>query len=211
MDISKEIEEVLLKHQGLVYHLESNSLSGELFLPHGDSYDLIIKLEPYPKFFPWVYEVGGRIPIKMDRHIYTDTGSCCFTTAAKSQILLKTKITSLIKFIDEIVVRYFENNSYYEINRTYYYDEYDHGSRGVVQSYQDILEISDTKSIGRLMLQRLQNKKLTIRDLCYCNSGQSLKKCSYGSHCYNYRLFRMIDKDVLYNDLKHFKNVLKIK
>ena len=210
MDINKQIEEVLYKHKGLIYHSDDNLLDGELFLPDGDSYDLTIELNSYPRFFPTVYETGGRIPIKMDRHMYTDTGSCCFTTGAKSQILLKTKITSLTKFVDEIVVRYFENNSYYEINGTYCYSEYDHGSMGVVQSYQDILEITDIKSIGRLILQRLQNKKLSIRDLCYCNSGQSLKKCNSGLHCNNYRLFRMIDKDVLYNDLKHFKKVLQI-
>tara|TARA_R110002096_G_scaffold278936_1_gene473091 strand:+ start:36 stop:671 length:636 start_codon:yes stop_codon:yes gene_type:complete len=210
MDISREIEAVLTKHKGLVHHLNSNSLSGELFLPDGDCYELVIELDSYPKFFPKVYETGGRIPVKMDRHMYTDTGSCCFTTGAKSQILLKTKITSLLKFVDEIVIRYLENNSYYEINNEYCYEEYDHGSMGVVQSYQDILEITDAKSIGILMLQRLKNKKLSIRDLCYCNSGQSLKKCNSGLHCKNYRLFRMIDKDVLYNDLKHFKNVLQI-
>ena len=185
MDIEKQIEEVLLKHKGLVYYSLDNTLVGELFLPYGDSYDVVIKLDSYPRFFPDVYEIGGRIPIKMDRHIYPDTGSCCFTTGAKSQIFLKTKITSLIKFIDEIVVQYFENNSFYEINGTYCYTEYDHGSKGVVQSYQDILGIKDIKSIVRLILERLQNKKLTIRDSCYCSSGHNLKKCSSGLHCTN--------------------------
>lgn len=210
MGINGEIQEVLEKHKSLVYHLESNSLSGELFLPDGDSYEVRIELDNYPRFFPTVYEVGSRIPIKGDRHIYTDSGSCCFTTSAKSQILLKTKITSLLKFIDEIVVRYLENNSFYEINGVYCYDEYDHGSLGVVQSYQDILGITEVKIITKLMLQRLNNKKMRIRDLCYCNSGLSLKKCNNGLHCNNYRLFRMIDKKMLYNDLKHFENVLKI-
>lgn len=210
MDISKEIEDVLSYHNGLVYHLESNSLSGELFLPDGDSYDVVLKLDMYPEFFPTVLEVGGRIPNKLDRHMYTDSGSCCFTTAAKSQVLLKTKIKSLLYFIDEIVIRYFQNNSYYEINNKYFYDEYDHGSMGIVQSYQDILGVNDIKSIITLMLQRLQNKKLSIRDLCYCNSGQSLKKCSSGLHCKNYRLFRMIDKKLIHSDLIHFKNILRL-
>jgi hypothetical protein len=79
----------------------------------------------------------------------------------------------------------------------------------VVQSYQDILQITDVKSIGRIMLQRLKNKKLRIRDLCYCNSGHSLKKCNNGLHCRNYRLFRMIDKELLYNDLRHFEDILR--
>jgi len=209
MDISNQIDEVLAKHKGLIYHSEDDSLSGELVLPEGDSYELRIVLDSYPQFFPKVYETDGRIPVKMDRHMYTDTGSCCFTTSAKSQILLKTKITSLLKFVDEIVVRYLENNSFYEINGKYCYGEYNHGSMGIVQSYQDILGITDIKIIGRLMVQRLQNKKLRIKDLCYCNSNQSLKKCHNGLHCNNYRLFRMIDKDVLYNDLHHIENLLK--
>jgi hypothetical protein len=97
MDISKEIKAVLTKHKGLVHHFKNNSLSGELFLPDGDCYDLLIELGSYPKFFPTVYETGGRIPIKMDRHMYTDTSSCCFTTGAKSQVLLKTKNHIIIK------------------------------------------------------------------------------------------------------------------
>jgi hypothetical protein len=208
MDIKREIDEVLKKHRSLIYNLENNSLGGELFLPEGDSYSLIIKFDSYPEFFPSVFEVGGRIPVKMDRHMYTDTGSCCFTTAAISQILLKTKIVSLLKFFDEIVVRYLENNSYYEIHGEYLYDEYNHGSMGVVESYKDILGISDVKSIGRLMLQRLKNEKLRIKDYCYCNSGNKLKKCNNGSHSHNYRLFRMIDKKILRNDIEHFLAVL---
>lgn len=210
MEINDQIKEVLRTYNGLEYHSEKNELRGNLLLPDGDSYEVIIKLAPYPKFFPTVFETGGRIPIKLDRHMYTDSGSCCFTTGAKSQILLKTRITTLLKFVDEIAIRYFENNSYYEINGEYCFEEYDHGSLGVVQSYQDILGETDVKSIAILMLQCLKNKKLRIRDLCYCNSGQTLKKCSSGVHRRNYKLFRLIGKEVFQNDLLHFKNVLKI-
>ena len=99
MDISNQIDEVLAKHKGLIYHSEDYTLSGELILPEGDSYELRIVLSQYPRFFPTVYETGGRIPVKMDRHMYTDSGSCCFTTSAKSQILLKTKITSKSMYV----------------------------------------------------------------------------------------------------------------
>ena len=69
-----------------------------------------------------------------------------------------------MKFVDEIVVRYLENSSFCKINGKYCYDEYDHGSIGAVQSYQDILGITDIKIIGRLMIQRLQikNKRLVL-------------------------------------------------
>jgi hypothetical protein len=211
MEISVQIKEVLQKHRGLQYHMDKNELTGNLYLPDGDSYEVEVKLDLYPAFFPIVFEMGERIPKKLDRHMYTDSGSCCFTTGAKSQVLLKTKITTLLKFIDEIAIRYFENNSYYEINGKYCFTEYDHGSLGVVQSYQDILGTSDNRSIVLLMLERLKNRKLRIKDLCYCNSGHTLKKCFSGLHCRSYKQFRLIDKEVLHNDLFHFKNVLKIK
>ena len=208
MDIRHEIEEVLKKYPALIHHLENNSLSGELFLPEGDSYEILMFLNNYPDHFPIVIETGGRIPKKLDRHIYTDSGSCCFTTAAKAQILLKTKIISLVKFIDEIVIRYFQNNSFYELNNKYCFEEYEHGSLGIIQSYQDILGIQEVQSIIRLIIQRLKDKKLTIRDECYCGSKLTLKKCNGGIHCKNYRLFRMVDKSILRSDLNHFRNVL---
>ena len=209
MDIRQEIDEVLLKYPTLIHHLEDNSISGELFLPDGDSYGILIDLNYYPENFPMVLETGGRIPKKLDRHIYTDSGSCCFTTAAKAQVLLRTKITSLVKFIDEIVIPYFQNNSFYELNNKYCFEEYEHGSLGVVQSYQDILGVKSLSFIGKLILQRLRNEKLTIRDVCYCNSGQRLKKCNSGLHCKKYRLFRMIDKKILLNDIYHFVKILE--
>ena len=95
MDINTEIEGVLLKHTSLLYDRLTNKLEGKLFISESDYYDVEIEIKPYPLFFPTVYEVGERIPKKAYRHIYTDTGSCCFTTLAKSQILLKTKILTL--------------------------------------------------------------------------------------------------------------------
>lgn len=205
MEIKTEIQEVLTKHKGLHYDEKSHSIQGELFISRGDSYEVLIELKPYPDFFPNVFEVGGRIPNKADRHIYTNTGSCCFTTRAKSQILLRTKITSLLKFVDEIVIRYFENNSYYEINGKYCFEEYSHGIIGVFEGYQDILDVKHPNVIMTLMQQRINNIKLRINQRCYCGSGRSLKRCNAGQHDRNYRNFRLIYKDVLKSDLSLLK------
>ena len=202
MHIKGQVEEVLAKHKHLVYNSKSNSLSGELYLPDGDNYELLINIDQYPKFFPSVYETGGRIPRKVSRHIYSDTGSCCFTTKGMSQILLRTKITTLLKFIDEIVVKYLENNSYFEINKQYFTDEYPHDKSAIIEAYQDILGINNKVLITDLIIQRLRNRKLTIRDYCYCKSGVVLKKCSNGRHNVNHRNFRLIDKEILLEDLK---------
>lgn len=201
MHIKSEIREALDRHTGLFYNKKEHSICGELFISNGDSYEVRIELKPYPVYFPNVFEVGGRIPIKADRHIYTNSGSCCFTTRAKSQILLKTKITSLLKFIDEIVIRYFENNSYYEINGEYCFEEYSHGIKGVFEGYQDILDVKHPNIILTLMQQRINGIKLRINEHCYCGSGNLLKRCNAGLHDKKYRNFRLIDKDVLKSDL----------
>lgn len=195
--MEKEIEEVLQKYSDLVYDVKDHFLKGTLLLAYQDSYEVLIDLKPYPRYFPEVFEVGGRIPKKAQRHIYGDTGSCCFTTRAQSQILLKTKINSLLQFIDEIVVRYFENNSYYEINGRYYGEEYSHNIRGILEGYQDILRIKETKLIFKVMAQRIGNQKLRPNDLCYCGSKRKMKRC----HQDEYRNFRKIERKLVIEDL----------
>ncbi len=201
MDINVEIEDVLLNHPSLNYDTEKNHLEGELFISDNDSYELIIDLNSYPKSFPIVYETGERIPKKMDRHIYTDTGSCCFTTRAKAQILLRTKVKSLLIFINNIVIPYLQNNSYFEINKKYKTAEYSHGPLGAVESYRDILDLEIDMLIAQLIYRRVKGEKLSIRDACYCGSGIPLKKCNKGKHDKCYRAFRKIDKEILEGDL----------
>ncbi|WP_274475382.1 hypothetical protein [Mangrovimonas aestuarii] len=209
MQISAQIEEVLQKHQGLSYKSINNTLEGELLLPDGDSYNVFIELDPYPSFFPTVYETDGRIPHKMDRHIYPDSGSCCFTTRAKSQVLLKTVIKTLLQFIDEIAVRYFENNSYYEINKKYFSDEYSHGGNGIIEAYKDILDIDNTINTARAIVLAHKNSKLNVHQNCYCGSGRRLRKCSNRKHLTNLRKLYLIDKEVLRSDLEAFNEEIE--
>ncbi|NQY30394.1 MAG: hypothetical protein HRT69_13085 [Flavobacteriaceae bacterium] len=210
MEINDQVKEVLKKHTGLVFDFEKYSLIGELFLPDGDSYEIQIVLYTYPRLFPTVYETGGRIPPKMDRHIYPDSGSCCFTTRAKSQILLKTKVTSLLKFIDEVVIKYFENNSFYELNKHYYGDEYSHGKMGIIEGYKDILKIDDTITTAKAIIQATTNKSLKKHQNCYCGSGRRLRKCTNGKHINNFRKLLLVEKEVLESDLRNFKEAIEM-
>lgn len=205
MEIRNQIQEVLDKHKELVFEFETNTLNGELCLPDGDSYNVRIDLTPYPRQFPDVYEIEGRIPIKMDRHMYPESGSCCFTTRAKSQVLLKTKVTSLLVFIDEVVVKYFENNSFFEINKKYFGAEYAHGKNGIIEGYKDILKIDDTIKTASAIIHVASSKSLKEHQNCYCGSGRRLRKCSNGKHIYNLRNLFLVDKDVLRSDLVYFR------
>jgi hypothetical protein len=171
MHFKDQITEVLKTYPSLQYSFERNELSGELFISDFDSYQIRIELNPYPKFFPRLFETEERIPNKLDRHIYTNSNACCLTTNAKAQVLLNTKIKSLKVFIQEIVIPYLQNNSYYEINKKYKTDEYSHSHQGIVEGYKDILKIENEKLIALVIYKKLYCLKLKIHHPCYCGSG----------------------------------------
>ena len=179
MELKSQIEEVLIHYPDLSYNEINNSIYGELFISKDDSYDVTIELEPYPKHFPKVFEVSERIHRKVTRHTYSDSGSCCLSTQAKAQILLKTHINTLYQFVKEIVIPYFQNNSYFEINGHYKTEEYSHNKLGIIEGYRDILQTSNDYRIAQIMLHRIERKKLKMHDLCYCGSGKFIKKCCF--------------------------------
>lgn len=201
MELKSQISDVLKYYPSLSFNEISNSIDGELFISKDDSYDVSIELDLYPKHFPRVFETGERIPRKVSRHIYSDSGSCCLSTSAKAQILLKTQIHTLYPFVKEIVIPYFQNNSYFEINGHYKTNEYSHNKLGIIEGYRDILQTDNDYQIAQVMLHRIERKKLKMHDLCYCGSGQIMKKCKNGRHYNCYKDLLKIDIDVLQKDL----------
>lgn len=200
MDTKQDIASVIYSHKELEYSESENTLTGKLCISENDFYELKIFLTPYPNAFPDVNEIGERIPKKADRHIYMDTGFCCFTTKAISKIFLRTKIKSISAFIKLIVVPYLENNSFYEINRHYVKDEFAHGTPGVLEGYKDILDISNDYKILKLLNDTIQSRFTKQSDRCYCGSTKSLKTCQNGKHYRNYNRFRIIDRNTLMED-----------
>lgn len=209
MDIKKEITEVLNLYKELVYNEDENKLIGKIRVAQEDYYNVIIDLDDYPNFLPSVKETLHRIPRKLDRHIYVDSGNLCFTTRAKADIILKTKIKSLKDFISLILIPYLRNNSYYEIQGKYFNAEYSHGSLGIIEAYRDILKINNVYKIARAILDRTRNKNLGFKDECYCGSGDAFKKCSNGKHNRAYREFKLIDDKILKYDLLQIIDYLK--
>lgn len=205
MDIKEQITEVLKSYPTLQYSSESNQLSGELFISDYDSYQIKIDLSPYPRFFPYVYEIEERIPNKADRHIYTDSGRCCLTTRAKENIFLKNKIKTLHQFISFIVVPFFQNNSYYEIEKKYKQGEYSHGVPGIIEAYKEILHLENLDTVPKAM-EIIRLKNIKKKDPCFCNSGLKLKQCNNGRHLEGYKEFKLIDLVIIEDDLYKWIN-----
>ncbi|UOX32383.1 hypothetical protein LXD69_09995 [Flavobacterium sediminilitoris] len=210
MDIENQVKEVLTFFKGLTYNEVEKKIIGRIYILNEDYYEVEINFTDFPNSLPVVKELLTRIPIKADRHTYTDNGSLCFTTRANAEILLKTKIKTLKDFINHILIPYLRNNSYYEIHNKYFSNEYSHGTLGVMESYKDILMINDNYKIARLILDRIEGRNLKFKDLCYCNSNLPLKKCKNGKHEKAYRTFKLISSDTLTNDLVKIIEFLKL-
>lgn len=195
-NFDKDIQLVIHQHPKLKYDKISNRLFGEITVDVNDEYEVEIDLSPFPQGFPIVKEVGERIPPIADRHIYTNSLSCCFDTKAHENILMKTKVKTIQDFINKIVVPYFQNQSYYEINGCYRHGEYSHGVIGSIEGYQDILKVKDIRIICMMLFGRINNYKIRPNDKCYCGSQRKIKKCHHNS----YREFRQIDVSIIKSD-----------
>lgn len=197
---NKQIEEVLKSFPKLSYSEQNSEFIGELFITETDFYEVKVNILNFPREFPFVYEIGERIPQKADRHIYPNSGRCCLTTTAKEQVLLKTKIHTLKDFILLIVIPFFQNNSYYEIKRKYKEGEYSHGVLGLIEAYRDILQLDDLKNVP-IVLEFLLSRNIQNNEPCFCGSDLPLKKCKGKHHLTAYKSFCLIDKPIVENDL----------
>jgi hypothetical protein len=209
MEIKKQINDLLIKYKDLIYIEDKNIIVGKIFINENDYYEMSIDLSPYPIGFPNVEEIGERIPKKADRHIYTDNGNCCFTTKAKSEILLKTKIKSLESFIKLIVIPYLENNSYFEINKIYFTEEYSHNSKGILEGYRDILGLENDYRILTVIYDRLTNNEAKYQSKCYCGGNTPLRNCKGGKHFKNYNKLKLVEINTLGSDFTNFVNYMK--
>lgn len=206
--MNNQIEEVLLDYPLLNYCTKKNILQGEIIVDEedNDSYDIKIDIVEFPYFFPKVWEIGERIPPKFDRHINRDL-SCCFTTQAKENIYLKTKVKSLKNFLDFIVIPFFQNNSFFELNGNYKNGEHSHNSiTATHETYEDILGIKNIGIIIKLIIDYVfLEQKTQPNQICYCGSNFKLKHCKNHLNCY--QDFLLINETTL---LKDYCNLFKL-
>lgn len=195
-DLTGQIREIELKY-GLQFSNDNSEFNGFLYVENNDCYQVNINITSFPHYFPIVKEVGERIPFNIDRHKYSNA-SCCLTTKAKEQLLLKKKIKSLDDFIKGIVIPFFQNNSYFEINKKYINGDYSHGINGVLEAYQEITNISDIQLLLDFLNARIVGKKFRRNDLCFCKNGAKFKKC----HLPYYNDLYLIDKEIIIEDIK---------
>lgn len=159
-------------------------LTGNLDVGYGtkNSFDIeIIVNENYPNKIPEVHETAGRVPSIMDRHYMSDGTGCCLVMPHRYTEFFKPLMT-FEDFIDLLVVPFFQNQIYYEINGRFA-TGYRHGEHGIWEHYVEIfgvgLKIETLILLLEAVLEQKMNKKNKIKGHkpCPCGSGLIQRHC----------------------------------
>lgn len=175
---------------GKYSHFESNivdeelHLSGLLDIGYGVRNQFKVKIvvtKDYPNRIPQVHETGGRVPSVLDRHYMSDGTGCCLVMPHRYREYFKPLMT-FEDFVDILVVPFFKNQLYYEINGTFV-QGYKHGELGIWEHYFEIFGSDLTsdilyKLVDTVLLQR-EDRKIRIKGhrACPCGSGLIQRRC----------------------------------
>lgn len=171
-----------------------------------DSYQIEIHpKKAFPYCFPTLYEVGEKIPINADWHIYEQNKSCCLTVIQKEIYVCRNGIT-LLEYIENWVIPYLANQTYRFIHGNYANGEYPHGIKATVVFYQDIFRTIDVREILFYISLILKNIKYSRTDLCFCGSKEKLRKC----HKEAFDICVTLSDKILQNDLIILRQYLKL-
>lgn len=156
-------------------------VQGKLVLldKHGayiDHYEIrIVPTKFYPTRFPHVFEIGGRIPINFDWHVFEQDGHCCIKSLPEEILICKSRI-NLLTFIQDEVIPYFFNQKFRDIHG-YFLKERSHGDEGPIEFFKEKFK---TKNLGIILkgLALIREQKLPNRVAkCFCNSGLKYRNC----------------------------------
>lgn len=140
-----------------------------------DTYQIVIKeTQLFPKRFPFVYEVGGRIPHNIDWHVFND-GHCCIKSIPEEILLCKGGM-SLPTFVREQVVPYFFNQKHREMHG-FFLHERSHGLRGNIEFFEDLFGTKDAQTILQWLLFIKKRREPNRVNECFCGSGRKYRKC----------------------------------
>lgn len=141
-----------------------------------DSFEITIKIpNDYPKSFPKMFEIGGKINSIDNSHINRD-GSCCVCSLQEEDIRLKRKSISIQEFIEEFAIPFLANIIYYKEKQKYANGEYKHGIDGVIQYYQELFGKENIKEVMAEISNTISVKK-GRNDKCFCGSDLKYKRC----------------------------------
>jgi len=178
--LEKEIQQT---YPQLSFSVRNNTvfLSGNFLLKDGDKVvdSFLIEIEfpfNYPKRIPRVFEIGGRIPRIVDRHMYSTGEACLYLPLQLSDIFPEG--SSFLDFLNDPVRSFFVGQSYFEVTGEWPFGEWPHGPEAIIEYYAPILGTTDKNVISRYF-QVISKKEIKGHWLCPCGSEKLLRYCHY--------------------------------
>jgi len=160
-----------------------------------DGFEIEIEfLQGFPKQFPLVREVGGRIQQIVEKYSLQDVvdlhinksqdNAACFCPKPAEKLRYPDKI-NLIHFINNLVVPFFYGLSFYEKHGLWPWDEYSHGNLGIFEFYAENKgkkDLSIAKSCYECLDEQgkkiiMSNKRIKGHWPCICGSKEKFRKC----------------------------------
>lgn len=175
-----------------------------------EEFYIVIDFKNYPSYLPTVFELSDRIPVDINRHKYEDK-SLCLMTIFEGYLYLEKKETPLM-FIKNVVIKHLAMQVHYNEVGSYPIGDRSHGNEGLLESLQEILNISDTYLLYKIIYQYLSNGDATLnktlKSACFCNSNKKFKHC----HLNKIKKLSLFPKEILRKiiiliDFKNPKNV----
>lgn len=139
-----------------------------------DSYQIQGMVPPqYPTDYAQVEEIGGRIP--RDYH-KLENGSLCL--GSDIRILIETtKDSSLLGFVDRLVIPYLYNFSCFERKEEMPVGELEHGPLGLIQDYEDLFNLKGARQCVEALYLLGMKKRDANKKFCPCGCGKRLGRC----------------------------------
>jgi len=143
-----------------------------------DSYDLRIEVGSYPEVLPVVFENGGRIPRRIDEHVFESSGRLCLGSELRLRQIIGPNF-NLMTFADQCVVPFLYAATRRASEGRFVFGELSHGHAGLFEDYQEILGVRGESAV-RAALRILAVKRSTAdRHPCPCGCGKRLAQCGY--------------------------------
>jgi len=185
--LNKEILTVKQKYPTLniLYDKKVTYLQGS-FPIHYNEQEIdrfVIRIEiplNYPRSIPRVWEIGGRIPRILKRHINVRDGSACLFLEFERWQYFPPGST-LIDFLDGPIRSFLLMQCCFEKGISWSHGERSHGRTGIIEYFQELTGVEQSDIIVKLIEYVSKTGKKGVRGhlFCPCGSGKIIRKCHF--------------------------------
>lgn len=147
---------------------------------------------------PYVIETGGKIS-KNYPHRYSDGGLCLETDGRIKIECIQNNEFDFDVWFNHFLIPYFFSFEYYNRFGEFPFGERPHGSKGIIEYYQELFRLDSPEQTKNFLLQISKMKCYRGHLLCPCGSGKRIRNC-HKIEVIN--ALKPTEKECINNDLK---------